>query len=76
METKSESKHEVSRQEEADQTVNYLPSDSEEYAALEKKLVRKIDWRLMPVLIAMIVLKYVWHAVLPIHAFMQYSFPR
>ena len=31
----------------------------EETKRLEKKLVRKVDWRLMPVLIAMIVLKYV-----------------
>lgn len=35
-----------------------LPSDPEEYQALEKKLVRKVDWRLMPVLVVMIVLKY------------------
>ncbi len=34
-----------------------LPSDPTEYARLEKKLVRKIDWRLMPVLVVMIVLK-------------------
>lgn len=36
-----------------------LPSDHDEFKALEKKLVRKIDWRLMPVLTIMIVLKYV-----------------
>lgn len=34
-----------------------LPSDESEYQELEKKLVRKIDWRLMPVLVVMIVLK-------------------
>jgi hypothetical protein len=34
-----------------------VPSDPEEYQALEKKLVQKIDWRLMPVLVAMIILK-------------------
>lgn len=38
---------------------HYLPSDPDEYAALEKRLVRRIDWTLMPVLVAMIVLKYV-----------------
>lgn len=32
--------------------------DPAEYAAAEKKLVRKIDIRLMPMLILMIVLKY------------------
>ena len=39
---------------------SYLPSDPLEYAELEKKLKRKIDWTLMPVLVAMIVLKYAY----------------
>jgi len=34
-----------------------IPTDPVEYQALEKKLVRKIDWRLMPILVAMIILK-------------------
>jgi hypothetical protein len=37
--------------------LSVLPSDPDEYQALEKRLVRKIDWRLMPVLVVMIVLK-------------------
>lgn len=41
----------------ANAVFDYLPSTPEEYAAVEKKLVRRIDWTLMPVLIAMIVLK-------------------
>ncbi len=36
-----------------------LPATEEAYAAMEKKLLRKIDFRLMPVLVCMIVLKYV-----------------
>lgn len=72
MTTESESKHHVSHQEEADQTLNFLPCDPVEYDALEKKLVRKVDWRLMPVLIAMIVLKYVAHLIFPINAFNRY----
>lgn len=36
-----------------------LPATEEAYAALEKKLLRKIDFRLMPVLVCMIVLKCV-----------------
>jgi hypothetical protein len=43
----------------AAQIPDELPSDPAEYQALEKKLVRKIDWRLMPVLVSMIILKYV-----------------
>lgn len=35
----------------------HLPSDPDEYVALEKRLVRRIDLTLMPVLIGMIVLK-------------------
>lgn len=34
-----------------------VPLDPAERAALEKKLVRKLDWSLMPVLLVMIVLK-------------------
>lgn len=34
-----------------------LPMDPIERAALERKLVRKLDWTLMPVLLVMIVLK-------------------
>lgn len=34
-----------------------VPSDPAEYAALEKRLVRRIDRSLLPVLIIMIVLK-------------------
>ena len=37
---------------------SYLPTDPQEYADLEKTLKQKIDWTLMPVLVAMIVLKY------------------
>jgi hypothetical protein len=36
----------------------HLPTDPAKYAAVEKKLLRRIDTRLLPVLIAMIVLKY------------------
>lgn len=53
----SEPKHEVSHQDEDDQASNFLPGNPDEYSALEKKLIRKVDCRLMPVLIAMIVLK-------------------
>lgn len=70
MASQSEMKPEVSHQDEADRTLNFLPSDPDEYAALEKKLVRKVDWRLMPVLIAMIVLKYALPLMLP-YAFNQ-----
>ncbi|KAK6196675.1 hypothetical protein LQW54_011290 [Pestalotiopsis sp. IQ-011] len=42
-----------------------LPSDESEYQELEKKLVRKIDWRLMPVLVVMIVLNYLDRQALP-----------
>jgi hypothetical protein len=65
----SEPKHEAPHYDEADQALNFTPSNPDEYAALEKKLVRKIDSRLMPVLIAMIVLKYVSYPMLPINAF-------
>jgi hypothetical protein len=41
--------------------IAHLPTDPAEYAAVEKKLVRRIDTRLLPVLIAMIVLKYDFH---------------
>ncbi len=34
-----------------------VPEDPAEYEALEKAVVRKIDFRLMPVLIIMIILK-------------------
>lgn len=37
--------------------LNMVPSDPDEYKALEKRLVRKVDWRLMPVLVVMIMLK-------------------
>jgi hypothetical protein len=43
--------------------IAHLPTDPAEYAAVEKKLVRRIDTRLLPVLIAMIVLKYVFHTL-------------
>jgi hypothetical protein len=40
---------------------NTLPLDASEYKALERKLVRKLDLRLMPVLVVMIILKYaIW----------------
>ncbi|KAH8195099.1 hypothetical protein TruAng_010739 [Truncatella angustata] len=42
-----------------------LPSDVNEYQALERKLVRKVDWRLMPVLVVMIVLNYLDRQALP-----------
>ncbi|KAI1844078.1 hypothetical protein JX266_009751 [Neoarthrinium moseri] len=42
-----------------------LPSDPEQYQALERKLVRKVDWRLMPVLVVMIVLNYLDRQALP-----------
>jgi hypothetical protein len=34
-----------------------LPSDEAELKALEKRVVRKVDARLMPVLVVMIILK-------------------
>ena len=37
--------------------IAHLPTDPTEYAAVEKQLVRRIDMRLLPVLIVMIVLK-------------------
>lgn len=40
-----------------DAVFDYLPSSQEEYAAVEKRLIRRIDWTLMPVMISMIVLK-------------------
>lgn len=42
-----------------DAVFDYLPAAQEEYAAVEKELVRRIDWTLMPVMISMIVLKLV-----------------
>ncbi|KAH8667021.1 MFS transporter [Xylariales sp. PMI_506] len=42
-----------------------VPTDPEEYRALERKLVRKIDWRLMPVLVGMIILNYLDRQALP-----------
>lgn len=42
-----------------DALFDYLPSSQEEYAIVEKRLIRRIDWTLMPVMISMIVLKYV-----------------
>ncbi|KAM0818154.1 putative Major facilitator superfamily (MFS) profile domain-containing protein [Seiridium cardinale] len=42
-----------------------VPSDPDAYKALEKKLVRRIDWRLMPVLVVMIVLNYLDRQALP-----------
>ncbi|KAK6067875.1 major facilitator superfamily transporter [Seiridium cupressi] len=42
-----------------------LPNDPDAYKALEKKLVRRIDWRLMPVLVVMIVLNYLDRQALP-----------
>jgi len=39
--------------------LDYLPADPAEYAAVEKRLVRRIDFTLLPVLIVMIVLKYI-----------------
>lgn len=42
-----------------DAVFDYLPASQEEYAAVEKELVRRIDWTLMPVMICMIVLKLV-----------------
>jgi hypothetical protein len=43
--------------------ISHLPTDPAEYAAVEKKLVRRIDTRLLPVLIAMIMLKYDFHTL-------------
>lgn len=43
--------------------IAHLPTDPAEYAAVEKKLVRRIDTRLLPVLIVMIVLKYDFHTL-------------
>ncbi|ATY59114.1 Major facilitator superfamily transporter [Cordyceps militaris] len=42
-----------------------LPATEEAYAALEKRLVRKLDCRLMPVLTCMIVLNYLDRNALP-----------
>ncbi|XWX01510.1 hypothetical protein V2A60_009538 [Cordyceps javanica] len=46
-------------------SVAMLPATEEAYAALERKLLRKIDFRLMPVLICMIVLNYLDRNALP-----------
>ncbi|PNY24303.1 transporter [Tolypocladium capitatum] len=48
-----------------DTTLSYLPSDPDEYSEMEKQLKRKIDWTLMPVLVAMIVLNYLDRNALP-----------
>ncbi|PWY82926.1 MFS transporter [Aspergillus heteromorphus CBS 117.55] len=42
-----------------------VPRNPIEYAALERQLVRKVDWRLMPVLVLMIVLNYLDRNALP-----------
>ncbi|KAM0665566.1 hypothetical protein MY8738_003498 [Beauveria namnaoensis] len=46
-------------------SVAMLPATEEAYAALERKLLRKVDFRLMPVLICMIVLNYLDRNALP-----------
>lgn len=46
-----------------------IPADPAEYAAVEKRLVRRIDLRLLPVLIVMIVLKYVRDPIRPFSPF-------
>ncbi|OAA56779.1 MFS transporter [Cordyceps fumosorosea ARSEF 2679] len=46
-------------------TTAMLPATPEEYAALERKLLRKVDLRLMPALICMIVLNYLDRNALP-----------
>ncbi|KID74578.1 MFS transporter prlL [Metarhizium brunneum] len=48
-----------------DAVFDYLPASQEEYAAVEKELVRRIDWTLMPVMISMIVLNYLDRNALP-----------
>jgi hypothetical protein len=40
-----------------DGVFDYLPSSPEEYAAVEKKLIRRIERTLMPVMMSIIVLK-------------------
>ncbi|KAI0127691.1 major facilitator superfamily domain-containing protein [Xylariales sp. AK1849] len=42
-----------------------LPINADEYKALERNLVRKIDFRLMPVLVIMIILNYLDRQALP-----------
>ncbi|KAH8884662.1 major facilitator superfamily transporter [Thozetella sp. PMI_491] len=42
-----------------------LPTDPAEYARIEKKLVRRVDSHLMPVLVVMIVLNYLDRQALP-----------
>lgn len=44
---------------------DYLPGSREDYTAVERRLVRCIDWTLMPVLISMIVLNYLDRNALP-----------
>lgn len=44
---------------------DYLPGSQEDYAAVERRLIRRIDWTLMPVLISMIVLNYLDRNALP-----------
>ncbi|PYH93874.1 MFS transporter [Aspergillus ellipticus CBS 707.79] len=48
-----------------DVVVSEVPTDPFEYAALERQLVRKVDWRLMPVLLVMIILNYLDRNALP-----------
>ncbi|KAK2606037.1 hypothetical protein QQS21_003555 [Conoideocrella luteorostrata] len=48
-----------------DALFDYLPISQDEYAAVEKKLVRRIDWTLMPVMVSMIVLNYLDRNALP-----------
>ncbi|KAG6001700.1 hypothetical protein E4U21_003902 [Claviceps maximensis] len=43
----------------------FLPSSPEEYAVVETRLVRRLDWTLMPVMISMIVLNYLDRNALP-----------
>ncbi|KAL1861440.1 hypothetical protein VTK73DRAFT_7075 [Phialemonium thermophilum] len=57
--------NEVENAADVNASLDHLPSDPDEYAALEKRLVRRVDWALMPVLIAMIVLNYLDRNALP-----------
>lgn len=52
---------------------DYLPGSQEDYAAVERRLIRRIDWTLMPVLISMIVLKCV-HEPIPQSSFTLFFF--